>query len=184
VRRAPVSRSFVMLVACLALAAAPACEPTDDSIGAVFTEETGLTAEYFDGLSLQRRSGTYRDANIDFEGWELNARIESRGHRARTFSIRWTGQMRFEPDEIYVVSFELRGRVRLWIDGDRIIDDWTDGGDLREAWGFVPASEDEWRYLRIDWDQVDGPMTARLRAASESRPRAIVAPGALRDLDL
>ena len=178
--RVPVS-SFVLL---LVLGAAPACEPTDDSVGAVVTSEAGLTAAYFDGLSFQRRSGTYRDANIDFEGWELNARIASRGHRARTFSIRWSGQMRFEPDELTVVSFELRGRVRLWIDGDLIVDDWTDGGELREAWGLVPSSEDAWRYLRIEWDQVDGPMTARLRAASASRPRAIVTPGELRDLDL
>ena len=165
------------------LGGAPACAPDEATVGGVYGDETGLTAEYFDGLSLQRPSGLYQDANIDFEGWELNRRIDARGHWPRTVSIRWTGALRVEPDapgQPHTIGFELRGRVRIWIDGGLIVDDWTDGGVLREAWGALPPSDDGWRALRIEWDQAAGPMTARLRAGAGARPRTIVPPAALR----
>jgi hypothetical protein len=165
------------------LAAAPACEPVESSVGSVFGADEGLTAAYFDGRDLQRPSGVYRDPNIDFDGWELNQRIQSRGHRARTVSIRWAGQIWFEHDEPYTVSFELRGRVRIWIGAALIVDDWVDPGTLREARGTVAAAGAGWQDLRIEWDQVAGPMTARLRLQSPSRARAIVPAGELRHLD-
>ena len=168
----------IALVGCLA--ATPACGPAESSLGSVFGAEQGLAAAYFDGRDLQRPSGVYRDATIDFDGWELNERIWSRGHRARTVSIRWTGQLWFEHDEPYTVSFELRGRVRLWIDDALIIDDWVDSGTLREARGTVAAAGAGCRGVRIEWDQVAGPMTARLRLQSPSRARAIVPAGELR----
>jgi len=169
---------FIASFACLA--AAPACGPVEDSVGTVFGAEQGLAAAYFDGRDLQRPSGVYRDATIDFEGWALNERIWSRGHRAHTVSIRWTGQIWFEHDEPHVISFELRGRVRLWIDDALAIDDWVDSALLREARGTVAAGGAGWRDVRIEWDQVDGPMTARLRLQSPSRARAIVPAGELR----
>jgi hypothetical protein len=166
-----------------ALAATPACGPDESILGSVFSAEQGLTAEYFDGRDLQRPSGVYHDANVDFDAWELNERIWSRGHRPRSVSIRWTGQMWFEHDEPYAVSFELRGRVRIWIDDALLVDDWVDDGTLREARGPVAAAGAGWRDVRIEWDQIAGPMTARLRLQSPSRARAIVAAGELRHLE-
>ena len=177
----PTRATVIALFGCLA--AAPACGPAESSLGSVFSAEQGLTAAYFDGRDLERPSGVYRDAHIDFDGWDLNELIWSRGHRARTVSIRWTGQIWFEDDEPYTVSFELRGRVRLWIDDALIIDDWVDSGTLREARGTVAAAGAGWRDLRIEWDQVAGPMTARLRAQSPARARAIVPASELRHLD-
>jgi hypothetical protein len=173
--------SVIAVFGCFA--AAPACGPTESSLGNVFGAEQGLTAAYFNGRDLERPSGVYRDANIDFDGWALNELIWSRGHRARTVSIRWTGQIWFEHDEPHTVSFELRGRVRIWIDDAPIIDDWVDNGTLREARGTVAAAGAGWRDVRIEWDQVAGPMTARLRLQSPSRPRAIVRAAELRHLD-
>ena len=177
----PTRATVIALFGCLA--ALPACGPAESSLGSVFSAEQGLTAAYFDGRDLERPSGVYRDAHIDFDGWELNELIWSRGHRARTVSIRWTGQIWFEDDEPYTLSFELRGRVRLWIDDALIIDDWVDSGALREARGTVAAAGAGWRDLRIEWDQVAGPMTARLRAQSPARARAIVPASELRHLD-
>ena len=174
--RAPL---FVLL-ACAGAAAA--CAPDESSVGSVFATEPSLTAEYFAGRSFQRPAGVYRDANIDFAGWELNDRILSRGHLPYGVSIRWSGQIRFEQAEAYTLSFELAGRVRIWIDGAPIVDDWTDGAGRREARGTVAAGSPGWRDLRIEWDQLDGPMTAILRAGSASQAREVVPPRALRHL--
>jgi hypothetical protein len=160
------------------LGAAPACAPDESSVGGVLGAGPGLAAAYFAGRDFQRPSGLYQDANIDFEGWQLNDLVQARGHVAHTVSILWTGQIRLEYAETYTLFFELRGRVRLWIDDALVIDDWVDGGDLREPRGTVAGSG--WQDLRVEWDQIDGPMTARLSAASPSRGKSVVPPSDLR----
>jgi hypothetical protein len=166
-----------------ALAAAAGCAPDESSVGAVLRTEPGLEAEYFDGTSFQRPSGVYQDASIDFEGWALNDTLVARGHAARTVSIRWTGQVRLARAETYTITFALRGRVRVWIEDALVIDDWVDGdGGLREPRGTVPAPGGGWRDLRVEWDQVAGPMDARLGFASASQPWAVVPASELRHL--
>jgi hypothetical protein len=179
-RRAPV---LAWLGGLGLVVAAGACAPDESSVGAVGRPLPGLVAEYFDGRDFQRPSGVYQDLNIDFQGSELNQRVESRGHVDRTLSIRWTGQIELEQPETYTLYFQLRGRVRLWIDDGLIIDDWVDSGVLREVRGVVPAPGGGWRNLRVDWDQLAGPMTARLSDASASQPKAVVPPAGLRHLE-
>jgi hypothetical protein len=160
--------------------AASACAPDESSVGAVAPGQPGLAAAYFDGRGFDHPSGVYHDANIDFDGWELNARVEARGHVAHTLSIRWTGQIELDRAEPATLSFETRGRVRLWIDDALVIDDWVDSDVVRRARGSVPGAGSAWRDLRVEWDQVDGPMVARLRMSSASRPEAIVPESGLR----
>ena len=160
------------------LGAAPACAPDESSVGGVLRDGSGLAAAYFAGRDFQRPSGLYQDANIDFEGWQLNDLIQARGHIAHTVSILWTGQIWLEDPGSYTLFFELRGRVRLWVGDALVIDDWVDSGDLREPRGTVAGGG--WRNLRVEWDQIDGPMTARLSAASPSQDRAVVPPDDLR----
>ena len=167
----------------LACAGALACAPEESSVGAVSADEPSLEAEYFAGRSFERPAGVYRDANIDFAGWELNERIRARGQIPYGVSIRWRGQLRFERAEATTLSFELVGRVRLWIDRAPIIDDWNQGAGHREAHGTVPAASPGWRDLRIEWDQLDGPMIAILRGESASDARAVVPARALRHLE-
>jgi len=176
-RRAPV----LMLLG--ALGGGPACAPDESSVGAVGPGHQGLRAEYFDGRAFERPSGVYQDPNIDFAGWRLNETIAARGHAARSVSIRWSGQIRFARAEPTPLGFELAGRVRLWIDDALVIDDWVDSGALREPRGTVAVPEAGWRDLRIEWDQLDGPMTARLRFAPPSSPAVVVPPSALRHFD-
>jgi hypothetical protein len=171
------TRTLVLLTA---LGGASACGPDESSVGGLFRPEPGLLAEYFDARSLQQPSGFYQDANIDFEGRQLNDLAQARGHAARALSIRWSGQLHFAHAETYTLGFELQGRVRLWIGDTLVIDDWTDSGALRRARGTIAVGPAGWRDLRIEWDQLDGPMTARLRYASPSQADTIVPAGALR----
>jgi hypothetical protein len=177
-----------LFLSAAATGGAAGCAADETSVGGVLPAESGLTAEYFDRRNLERPSGRYRDANIDFDGWELNERLAARGHFARTVSIRWTGQIRLEHAETYTIFFQLRGRVRLWIDDAVIVDDWQeewdDGWDLREPRGTVAVEGATWRDLRIEWDQVVGPMDATLSYASASQPKTVVPATALRHLDL
>jgi len=156
----------------VAVGALSACAPDEASVGSVLGAGEGLTAAYFAGRDFERPSGLYQDANIDFEGSQLNDLVEARGHVAHTVSIRWAGQIWLEDPGSYTLFFELRGRVRLWVGDALIIDDWVDSGNLREPRGTVAGGG--WRSLRVEWDQIDGPMTARLSAASPIQDKAIV----------
>ena len=171
------TRTLVLLAA---LVGAPACGPDESSVGSVFRPEPGLLAEYFDARSLQQPAGVYQDAAIDFQGWQLNDLALARGHAPRSLSIRWSGQLRFAQAETYTLAFELQGRVRIWVGDTLVVDDWTDSGVLRRARGTIAVDPAGWRDLRIEWDQLDGPMTAQLRYQSPSQPETIVPPGALR----
>lgn len=171
------------LVLLTALGGGPACAPDESSVGAVGPGEPGLRAQYFEARALQEPAGVYEDPNVDFDGWRLNQLVEARGHAARSLSIRWSGQIRFADAEPYALRFELLGRVRLWIDDALIIDDWVDSGVLRWAGGTIAVPEAGWRDVRIEWDQLDGPMIARMTWRSPSRPAAIVPASALRHFD-
>jgi hypothetical protein len=179
------ARALVLLGS---LGAVPACAPDDSSIGGLFRADPGLVAEYFDARDVQRPSGqppsgVYRDADIDFQGWQLNELVQSRGHTARSISIRWTGQIRLARAETYTLGFDLQGRVRIWIDDRLVVDDWVDGGVLRRARGTFGGPDPAWHDLRVEWDQQDGPMTARLRYGATSQPDAVVPASALRHLE-
>lgn len=165
-------------VLALVLGAAPACAPDESSVGSVLGAGEGLAAAYFAGRDFQRPSGVYQDSNIDFDGWQLNDLVQARGHFAHTVSIRWTGQIWLEDPGSYTLFFELHGRVRLWVGDALIIDDWVDSGELREPRGTIAGGG--WRNLRVEWDQIDGPMTARLSAASPPRDKTVVPPDDLR----
>jgi hypothetical protein len=167
--------AFFLIVAA---GAAPACAPVESSVGGVLGDGDGLAAAYFAARDFQRPSGLYQDANIDFDGWQLNDLVQARGHFAHTVSIRWTGQIWLEDPGSYTLFFELRGRVRVWVGDALIIDDWADSGNLREPRGTVSGGG--WRNLRVEWDQIDGPMTARLSAASLSQDKTVVPPDDLR----
>ena len=162
----------------VAVGALPACAPDESSVGSVLGAGEGLTAAYFAGRDFQRPSGLYQDANIDFDGWQLNDLVQARGHFAHTVSIRWTGQIWLEDPGSNTLFFDLRGRVRLWVGDALIIDDWVDSGELREPRGTIAGGG--WRNLRVEWDQIDGPMTARLSAASRIQDKAVVPPDDLR----
>src|SRR6185295_18528289 len=97
-------------VLALVLGAAPACAPDESSVGSVLGAGEGLAAAYFAGRDFQRPSGVYQDANIDFDGWQLNDLVQARGHFAHTVSIRWTGQIWLEDPGSYTLFFELHGR--------------------------------------------------------------------------
>jgi PA14 domain-containing protein len=179
------TRALVLLGS---LGGAPACAPDESSIGGLFRADPGLVAEYFDARDFQQPSGqqpsgVYRDADIDFQGWQLNELVQARGHAARSMSIRWSGQIRFAHAETYTLGFDLQGRVRIWIDGALVVDDWVDSGVLRRARGTLGVLDPAWHDLRIDFDQQDGPMTARLRWQSPSQADAVVPASALRHLE-
>ena len=83
----------------------------------------GFQGEYFDNPDLSGTLAFVRDdAAIDFDWGEGSP---GAGLGAGHFSVRWTGKATFADDTYRFYTLTDDG-VRLWVDGQLVIDDWSD----------------------------------------------------------
>lgn len=93
------------------------------------------------------------------------------------FTVRWTGQIQAQFSEPYTLYFTAKDGVRLWLNGQKLIDGWAAGGPTEfRATNTLVAGQ---RYdLRIEYFSTDGPASAVFEWSSSSTPRQPV-PAAL-----
>lgn len=87
------------------------------------TTGNGLTATYFNSLNFRGKSISRIDSAVDFD-WGVGTPLP--GIAAETFSVRWTGQILAAETGRYTFRTNSDDRVRLWVNGELIIDDWRD----------------------------------------------------------
>jgi hypothetical protein len=93
-------------------------------------EGDGLFAEYFDNTELSGEPILTRvDPRVDFL-WQLDA--PAPGVPADGFSVRWTGQVVPVTSGTYTVTTQSDDGVRLWLDGQLIIDNFTPHGTTED----------------------------------------------------
>lgn len=83
---------------------------------------TGLKGEYFDNNDFTDYKLARIDENINFD-WKKKDPAE--GVDGDEFSTRWTGQIEPMYSETYTFYTETHGGVKLWVDNELVIDDWT-----------------------------------------------------------
>jgi Ca2+-binding RTX toxin-like protein len=83
----------------------------------------GLKGEYFDNKDFTNLKVTRTDAQVNFN-WGLGSPDSSIG--SDTFSVRWTGQVKAEYTESYTFYTNADDGVRLWVNGQLLIDNFTD----------------------------------------------------------
>jgi glucan endo-1,3-alpha-glucosidase len=86
---------------------------------------TGLTGQYFDNMDFTNPKLTRTDASINFN-WASGSPVSTMG--VDQFSVRWTGQIQPAYSERYTFYTSSDDGVRLWINGQQIINNWTDHG--------------------------------------------------------
>lgn len=91
---------------------------------------TGLYGEYFDNKDLSNRKLTRIDATINFD-WGSGSPAALIG--ADTFSVRWTGWVEASSSGSYGFHTSSDDGVRLWINNQLIIDNWTDHGAIENS---------------------------------------------------
>jgi mannan endo-1,4-beta-mannosidase len=132
----------------------------------------GLQGEYFLGESLQGSVVLRRtDQTIDFL-WKDAAPGD--GVPADGFSVRWSGWISSKFAESYTFTTTTDDGVRLWIDGDNLIDSWTLQSSLERTSKPVPMLPGVLRRITIEYYEHAFTATARLSWASSSQPREIV----------
>jgi len=113
----------------------------------------GLRGEYFHGDSFDKRVMVRIDPAINFPD-DDGSQFKYPQGRKTEISIRWTGLLAVPKDGEYTFVAGSDDGKRIWIDGKKVLDDWTDQGMDEETFkvklsaGLVP--------IRIDYYQGDG----------------------------
>jgi parallel beta-helix repeat protein len=134
----------------------------------------GLQGEYFSGLDLADRRMVRIDEQVSFN-WREGG--PEQGFPVDQFSVRWTGRVRPRYSEVYTFITASDDGVRLWVDGQLLIDNWRH--QPTESWSGttrLPLQAGRPYDLRLEY--FEGGLTARAGLSWKS-PRQVqeVLPG-------
>jgi hypothetical protein len=141
---------------------------------------TGLTGQYFDdaasGGHLQGTPFSARtDPSVNFDF--VSAPPPGLG-RTTDFSVKWTGQVQPRYSEQYLFLTYSDDGVRVWVNGQLLIDDWTvHPGTWDSNWITLQAGH--LYKIEIDYFQAAGGANMQLWWQSQSQAREIVPPSQL-----
>ncbi|NBV24135.1 MAG: hypothetical protein EBS05_19725 [Proteobacteria bacterium] len=136
----------------------------------------GLLASYYRRTELDSSSAVTRiDQQLDFD-WGNNAPVND--VPAESFSARWSGQVAAQFTEGYTFHVEAGGGVRLWLDGQLVLDQWRDRpGEFYSS--VIPLTAGQKYDLRIEHFNTSKEAKLRLRWSSASQRKVPIPADAL-----
>ncbi len=134
----------------------------------------GVRAEYFQGRNLMNLVLTRTDPQINFS-W-AGAPDEALGED--NFSVRWTGEVEAAFTETYIFYTNSNDGVRLWVDGQQLVDNWTDHENTENS-GNIDLAAGQTYSVVMEYYDNDGVAVAELRWSSPRTPKDFVPQAAL-----
>lgn len=130
---------------------------------------TGLTGEYYDNMDFTGWKSTQTDPMVNFN-WYLGAPV---GLEPDFYSVRWTGYVLPRFSESYTFQTYSDDGVRVWVNGNLIIDNWTNHFDTADQ-GTISLSGGVKHSIEVQYYEYD--LTARLMLEwkSASQPFEVV----------
>ena len=135
----------------------------------------GLEAQYFDEMDLTALKLVRTDPQIELD-YESDAPVPEL--QPGSFSVRWRGFLRPASSELYTFFAETSDGVRLWVDGQLIIDDWFDRL-VDESSGTILLDGGKAVPIVMEYYKNTGAALARLSWATDTIGKAIVPAGRL-----
>jgi uncharacterized sulfatase len=124
--------------------------PSDQLINAD-GEQGSLTGTYYDGTDFGEKRFRRTDETIDFD-WGDGSPGDMEPNQ---FSVRWTGKFRPEKSGEYVFMTWSDDGVRLWVDGQQLIDDWT-GHSTKRNIGAITLRAGKAYDLKLEYFEGSG----------------------------
>lgn len=122
-------------------------------------DKNGLVGQYFDNMELKGEPKVTReDKIIDFD-WSDSGPLP--GIPAEHFSVRWTTTLRGPATGDYFLDFVSDDGVRLYMDGNLIIDNWADHSETFNS-AKVHFEKGKLYQLKVEYYQNEGGAIARL----------------------
>jgi hypothetical protein len=141
----------------------------------IFRAGCGVRGDYYRGTNFENHVFTRLDPQINFD-WGASAPDPAMD--IDDFSVRWTGEIVPEFTETYTFYTRSDDGVRLWVDGQRIISNWTDHA-VTENEGVIDLVGGRVYDIRMEMYENYGDAVAQLRWESDSTPKQIVPQHAL-----
>lgn len=140
------------------------------AVSTVTTSGTGLTADCYDNTFVKGFPLRRVDATVNFPWYGA---VPMPGVPMENFSVRWTGQIqaRFDGDITLITTSD--DGVKMWVDGQLIINDWTAHGN-KENLGTFASLAGQKHDLRIEYYQGGGGSFMCLEWQSTNEPRTVV----------
>src|SRR3990167_7760910 len=143
-----------------------------NTISAAPPPGTGLEATYFNESNLTDQGATRVDPTINFD-WGTGPAIPNVIY-GNTFSVRWTGHIRAEYTETYTFYTRTDDGVRLWVDGQLLIDQWINQGQAVEWSGNIALTAGRSYNITMEYFENTQRAVAQLSWSSQSTPKVIV----------
>jgi hypothetical protein len=136
----------------------------------------GLTAEYWDDITTNGTPILVRiDPTVNFD-WGSNSPDARMGSDA--FEVRWTGTVTPSYTETYTFYTTSDDGVRLWVNGQQLVDNWTDHS-ATENQGSVALQAGHAYDLRMEMYDRTGAAVAKLAWSSASQAKGPIPAAAL-----
>ncbi|MHC4324473.1 MAG: PA14 domain-containing protein, partial [Planctomycetota bacterium] len=139
-------------------------------------EGGGVRGDYYTGMNFENFVLTRTDPQIDFNWGNPGGPDPAVGDD--NFSARWTGEVEAAFTETY--TFYARGDdgVRLWVNGQQLVDAWVDQG-ATEYSGTIDLVAGQMYSIVMEYYENGGGTTAELRWSSPSTTKNFVPQAAL-----
>ncbi len=136
----------------------------------LFQPVTGLTGEYFAGITLDGIPHIRTDATVNFN-WGNGFGDPNVG--AELFSVRWTGRLTPQFSETYRIDAVGDDGVRLWVNNIQLVNNWTDHGPTENG-GTITLTAGVTYDLRMEYYERAGGALVQLLWSSPSVPKQVI----------
>ena len=153
-----------------------------DRVGVdLFDNSRGWSATYFDGANLDTQRAARRDQTIDFQ-WAAGT-VPASGVTTTAYSAHWEGVLRPQYSETYTFTLRSNGGVRLWVNDQAVVNDWTAADSVRDVTGQIALTAGVDVRVRVEYFNPGGAGTVQLRWSSDSLADQPVPLGSVRPTD-
>lgn len=133
---------------------------------------TGLQGDYYNGTELTEPTlMTRTDSTIDFS-YSGNDELLT-GKLNNNFSVRWTGRIMPRYSESYTITTMTDDGIRVWIDNNILIDNWTNHGGTEDN-GTINLDAGKLYDIKIEFFQGGGGGGMQLFWSSASQEKELV----------
>ena len=136
----------------------------------------GVKGEYFSGMDLGNLVLSRTDPQINFSWGDPGSPDEL--VPVDLFSARWTGEVEAAFTETYTFYTSTDDGVRLWIDGQQLVNAWVDQGTT-EYRGTIDLVAGSTYSLVMEYYENGGGAVAELRWSSPRTPKDLIPQAAL-----
>jgi hypothetical protein len=136
----------------------------------------GVRADYYKGMNFETFILTRTDPQINFNWGDPGGPDPSVGDD--NFSVRWTGEVEAAFTETYTFYPKTDDGVRLWVDGQLLVDNWVDRSATENS-GKIDLIAGNTYSLVMEYYENGGGAVAELRWSSPRTPKQLIPQAAL-----